>query len=185
MNYYLGSTLLLTILLAIGLFFFLKASSKDRTTIIDISSAKKPVEVLNEVCNWLKLRGWQQIKVNSDKKILTLKGQVVSSKSLAIFLSILGGLGSCSLGLVLVQIYPSLNWWPILLGLVGGPISGLVYFKNSQREEIFEFKLIDENEIKFTQLRLSAHRDELIAFENDLKDKLGLTSDGTLFKTPI
>ena len=185
MNYYLRSTLLLTILLAVGLFFFLKASSKDRTTIIDISSTKKNIEVLNEVCNWLKARGWQQIKVNSDQKILTFKGQVVSSKSLAIFLSILGGLGSCALGLVLIQIYPFLNWWPILLGLVGGPISGLVYFKNSQREEIFEFKLINENEKKFTQLRLSAHRDELIAFENDLKDKLEFISDGSLFKTPI
>ena len=185
MNYYLGSTLLLTILLAIGLFFFLKASSKDRTTIIDISSSKKPIEVLNEVCSWLKSRGWQQTKVNSDKKIITFKGQVVSSKSLAIFLSILGGLGSCSLGLVLIQIYPFLNWWPILLGLVGGPISGFVYFKNSQREEIFEFKLIDANELQSTQLRISAHRDELIAFENDLKQKLELSSDGSLFKTPI
>ena len=185
MNYYLTSTLVLTILLAIGLIFFLKASSKDRTTIIDISSTKKPVEVLNEVCNWLKLRGWHQISVNSENKILTFKGQVVSSKSLAIFLSILGGLGSCSLGLVLVQIYPILNWWPILLGLIGGPISGFVYFKNSHREEIFEFKLINENEIKFTKLRLSAHRDELIAFESELKDKLELKSDGSLFKTPI
>ena len=185
MNFYLVSTLLLTILLVIGLIFFLKASSKDRTTIIDIYSSKKPIEVLNEVCNWLNSRGWQQIKVNSEKQILTFKGQVVSSKSLAIFLSILGCLGSCSLGLVLVQIYPFLNWWPILLGLVGGPISGFLYYKNSQREEIFEFKLINENEIKFTQLRLSAHRDELIAFENDLKDKLELKSDGSLFKTPI
>ena len=185
MNYYLGSTLLLTILLAIGLIFFLKASSKDRTTIIDISSSRRPIEVLNEVCNWLKSRGWKQIKVNSENKILTFKGQVVSSKSLAIFLSILGFLGSCSLGLVLVQIYPFLNWWPILLGLVGGPISGLVYFKNSQREEIFEFKLVNENEMKFTRLRLSAHRDELIAFETDLKDKLKFRSDGSLFKTPI
>ena len=185
MNYSLGSILVLTILLSIGLIFFLKASTKDRTTIVDISSSRKPVEVLNEVCHWLKSRGWQQIKVNSDKKILTFKGQVVSSKSLAVFLSILGCLGSCSLGLVLVQIYPLLHWWPLLLGLVGGPISGWVYFKKSQREEIFEFKLISENEIKLTQLRLSAHRDELIAFENDLKDKLELKSDGSLFKTPI
>ena len=185
MNYYLGSTLLLTILLSIGLIFFLKASSKDRTTIIDISSSKKPVEVLNEVCNWLKLRGWKQIKVNSDNKILTFRGQVISSKSLAIFLSILGGLGSCSLGLVIVQIYPFLNWWPILLGLIGGPIAGFVYYKKSQRDEIFEFKLINEYELKFTKLRLKAHRDELIAFENQLKDKLELNSDGSLFKTPI
>jgi len=185
MNYYLGSTFLLTILLAIGLFFFLKASSKDRTTIIDISSSKKNIEVLNEVCNWLKARGWQQIRVNSENKILTFKGKVISSKFLAIFLSILGFLGSCSLGLVLIQIYPFLNWWPLLLGLLGGPISGLLYFKNSQREEIFQFKLINEHETKDTQLRLSAHRDELIAFENDLKDKLELESDGSLFKTPI
>ena len=185
MNYYLGSTLLLTVLLAIGLFFFLKASSKDRTTTIDISSCKKNLEVLDEVCNWLKLRGWQQIRVNSDKKTLTFRGQVVSSKSLALFLSILGGLGSCALGLVLVQIYPFLNWWPILLGLIGGPISGFVYSKNSQREEIFEFKLINENEYKFTQLRLRAHRDELIAFENELKVKLELQTDGSLFKTPV
>ena len=185
MNYYLKSTLFLTILLAIGLFFFLKASSKDRTTVIEISSSKKPIETLDLICNWLDLRGWQQIRVNSDKKTLTFRGQVVSSKSLALFLSILGGLGSCALGLVLVQIYPFLNWWPILLGLIGGPISGFVYSKNSQREEIFEFKLIDANELQSTQLRISAHRDELIAFENDLKQKLELSSDGSLFKTPI
>ena len=185
MNFYLGSTFLLTILLAIGLIFFLKASSKDRTTIIDICSSKKNIEVLNEVCHWLKARGWKQIKVNSEKKIITFKGQVISSKYLAIFLSLLGFLGSCSLGLVLIQIYPFLKWWPLLLGLLGGPISGFVYFKNSHREEIFQFKLINENETKYTQLRLSAHRDELIAFENDLKDKLELKSDGSLFKTPI
>ena len=185
MNYYLRSTLFLTILLAIGLFFFLKASIKDRTTIIDLSSSKKPLEVLNEVCNWLNSRGWQQIKVNSDKKILTFRGQVISSKLLAIFLSVLGGLGSCALGLVLIQIYPILDWWPILLGLVGGPISGFVYSNNSQREEIFEFKLINDSELKFTQFRLRAHRDELISFEKDLKDKLELRSDGSLFKTPI
>tara|TARA_Y100001978_G_C23694045_1_gene436475 strand:+ start:2396 stop:2953 length:558 start_codon:yes stop_codon:yes gene_type:complete len=185
MNYYLKSTLFLTILLAIGLFFFLKASSKDRTTIIEISSSKKPIEALNLVCNWLKKRGWQQVKVNSDRRTITFKGKVVSSKLLAIFLAFLGGLGSCALGLVIIQIYPILNWWPILLGLVGGPLSGFVYSKKSQREEIFEFKLIDENELKKTQLRLKAHRDELIAFENDLKDKLELISDGSLFKTPI
>ena len=46
MSYSLNSTLLLTILLAIGLFFFLRASSKDRTTIVEISSSQQPVKVL-------------------------------------------------------------------------------------------------------------------------------------------
>ena len=184
MNYSLKSTFLLTILLSIGLFFFLRASSKDRTTTIEISTETDPIETLNIICGWLKLRGWNQVGGNSDQKTLTFKGQVTSSNSLAIFLSVLGGLGSCSLGLVIRQIYPNLSWWPILLGLIGGPISGIIYSKKSKREETFEFRLLDEFD-KSTKLRLRAHRDELISLEKELQDKLQLKSDGSLFKTPI
>tara|TARA_Y100000991_G_C21915932_1_gene324359 strand:- start:165 stop:725 length:561 start_codon:yes stop_codon:yes gene_type:complete len=186
MTYYLNSTLLLTILLAIGLFFFLRASSKDRTTVFEITSSKKPVEVLNVMCEWLNLRGWEQSGGDFEQKILIFKGQVLSSKFLAIFLGLLGGFGSCALGLVIIQIYPNLNWWPILLGLIGGPLSGLIYFKKSAREEKFELRLIinDDNE-EITSMRLRAHRDELISLENELSDRLGLKSDGSLFKTPI
>ena len=184
MNYSLKSTLLLTILLSIGLFFFLRASSKDRTTTIEISTDKDQIESLNIICSWLKLRGWNQVGGNIDQKILTFKGQVISSNSLAIFLSILGGLGSCSLGLVIKQIYPNLNWWPILLGIIGGPISGIIYSQKSQREEKFEFRLL-ETQDKSTRLRLKAHRDELISLEKELQGKLKLESDGSLFKTPI
>ena len=185
MSYSLNSTLLLTILLFIGLFFFLRASSKDRTTTVLVQSSRQPVEVLNLLCDWLKLRGWKQVGGDTDKKILSFKGQVISSKLLALFLSILGGLGSCSLGLVIVQLYPNLSWWPILLGLIGGPLSGIIYFKKSSREETFEFRLVESEEYKTTHLRLRAHRDELIALETELKDPLGLKTDGSLFKTPI
>ena len=186
MTYYLNSTLLLTILLAVGLFFFLRASSKDRTTIIEITSSKTPVEVLDVMYEWLNLRGWKQIGGDFDQRILIFKGQVVSSKLLAIFLSLLGGFGSCALGLVIIQIYPTFGWWPILLGLIGGPLSGMIYFKKSAREEKFELKLIsnDENEV-MTSMRLRAHRDELISLENELSNRLKLKSDGSLFKTPI
>ena len=186
MSYSLNSTLLLTILLFIGLFFFLKASSKDRTTTVEVTSSKKPVEVLNLLCNWLKLRGWKQSGGDTERKILIFKGQVISSKFLAIFLSILGGLGSCSLGLIIVQLYPNLHWWPILLGFIGGPLSGIIYSKKSSREETFEFRLVDSEENKkTTNLLLRAHRDELIALETELKEPLCLKSDGSLFKTPI
>ena len=116
---------------------------------------------------------------------MIFKGQVVSSKFLAIFLGFLGGFGSCALGLVIIQIYPALGWWPILLGFIGGPLSGLVYFKKSAREEKFELRLINENENDSTFMRLRAHRDELISLENELGEKLQLKSDGSLFKTPI
>ena len=186
MTYSLNSTLLLTILLAIGLFFFLRASSKDRTTVVEINSSKKPLEVLSVMYEWLNLRGWKQSGGDFDQRILIFKGQVVSSKLLAIFLSLLGGLGSCALGLVIIQIYPKLGWWPILLGLIGGPLSGTIYFNKSAREEKFELRLIssDDNEEK-TSMRLRAHRDELISLENELSDRLELKSDGSLFKTPI
>ena len=185
MTYSLNSTLLLTILLAIGLFFFLRASSKDRTTVVEISSSQKPVKVLNVLYEWLNLRGWKQIGGDFDQRILIFKGQVVSSKFLAIFLGILGGFGSCALGLVIIQIYPALGWWPILLGFIGGPLSGMVYFKKSAREEKFELRLINKDDDVMTFLRLRAHRDELISLENELSDRLDLKSDGSLFKTPI
>ena len=182
----LNSTLLLTILLAIGLFFFLRASSKDRTTVVEISSTQNPVKVLNDLYEWLKLRGWEQTGGDYDQRLLIFKGQVVSSKFLAIYLGLLGGFGSCALGLVITQIYPVLNWWPILLGFIGGPLSGIIYFKKSSREEHFEFKLINtDNEKEGTFIRLRAHRDELISLENELGAKLKLKSDGSLFKTPI
>tara|TARA_B100000579_G_scaffold402738_1_gene386231 strand:+ start:167 stop:727 length:561 start_codon:yes stop_codon:yes gene_type:complete len=186
MTYSLNSTLLLTILLAIGLFFFLRASSKDRTTVVEITSSQKPLEVLNVLYEWLNLRGWKQTGGNFEQRILIFKGQVVSSKLLAIFLSLLGGFGSCALGLVIIQIYPNLGWWPILLGLIGGPLSGIIYSKKSAREEQFELRLIsnDDNE-ENTLMRLRAHRDELISLENELSDRLNLKSDGSLFKTPI
>ena len=85
MSYYLNSTLLLTILLAIGLFFFLRASSKDRTTTVELSSSQKPVKVLNGLCEWLNLRGWKQTGGDFEQRTLTFKGQVISSKFLAIF----------------------------------------------------------------------------------------------------
>ena len=185
MTYSLNSTLFLTILLAIGLFFFLRASSKDRTTVVEITSAKEPLEVLKVIYEWLNLRGWKQTGGDFDQRTLTFKGQVVSSKLLAIFLSLLGGFGSCALGLVIIQIYPTLGWWPILLGLIGGPLSGIIYFKKSAREEKFELRLINKNENDSTFMRLRAHRDELISLENELGEKLQLKSDGSLFKTPI
>ena len=135
MSYSLNSTLLLTILLAIGLFFFLRASSKDRTTIVEISSSQQPVKVLNDLCEWLSLRGWKQTGGDFEQRTLIFKGQVVSSKFLAIFLGFLGGFGSCALGLVIIQIYPELGWWPILLGLVGGPFSCLLYTSPSPRDK--------------------------------------------------
>ena len=51
------STLLLTLLLGIGLIFFLRAASKDRTTIVELRSSRPPLEVLDGLAGWLQRRG--------------------------------------------------------------------------------------------------------------------------------
>jgi len=180
-----SSTLFLTILLAIGLVFFLRAASKDRTTVVDIKSPLPPLEVLKGISFWLEKRGWKKNGGNVDEKLLLFHGSVASSPVLAIFLSCLGGLGAASLGLVLIQLYPVLGWWPLLLSVIGAPLAGTVYKIKSKREESLELKLLSPEHSQLSILRIRAHRDELIAIQLELSESLELSSDNALLSSPI
>ena len=180
-----SSTLFLTILLSIGLVFFLRAASKDRTTVVDIQSPLPPLEILNGISFWLEERGWKKNGGNVEEKLLVFNGSVASSTFLAIFLSCLGGLGSACLGLVLIQLYPSLGWWPLLLTALGAPLAGWVYRIKSQREELLELKLLSSELSSISVLRIKAHRDELIAIQLELSESLELSSENSLLSSPI
>jgi len=115
----LASTLLLTLLLAVGLVFFLRAASKDRTTVVEVRSSRPPLEVLPAMAEWLQQRGWIAEEANPERRLLRFRGQVQASGALAVLLSALGAIGAGSLGLVVRQLLPALGWWPLLLvGLV-------------------------------------------------------------------
>ena len=180
-----SSTLFLTVLLAIGLVFFLRAASKDRTTVVDVQSPLPPLEVLNGISFWLEKRGWKKNGGNVEEKLLVFNGSVASSTFLAIFLSFLGGLGAACLGLVLIQLYPTLSWWPLLLGLIGAPLAGFIYKIKSQREESLELKLLSSEISNTSILRIRAHRDELIAIQLELSESLELSSENSLLSSPI
>ena len=178
------STLLLTALLGIGLVFFLRAASKDRTTVVEVRSPRPPVEVLEGLDTWLKQRGWNQQGGDADRCLLEYRGQVDSSVGLAVLLSALGTVGAGSLGLVVRQMNPSLNWWPLLLAAFG-PVAGLIYTRRARRVEEIQIRLIEDDGAEGSTLRLRAHRDELIALELALADPLELASDGALLTSPI
>ncbi len=180
-----SSVLLLTILLAIGLVFFLRAASKDRTTVVDVCSPLPPLEVLNGVSVWLEGRGWKSDGGDADRQVLRFQGNVASSGLLAVLLSMFGGLGSACLALVIRQLYPSLDWWPFLLVLLGGPAAGFIYRRRAARIESFELRLISSADTEQSTLRIRAHRDELIAMELELAKSLQLASDGSLLSSPI
>ncbi len=180
-----SSTLFLTILLAIGLGFFLRAASKDRTTVVDVQSPLPPLAVLKGISFWLEERGWKKNGGNVEEKLLVFNGNVSSSTFLVIFLSCLGGLGSACLGLVLIQLYPVLSWWPLLLAVIGAPLAGIVYRTKSQREESLELRLLSSDLSKNSVLRIKAHRDELIAIQLELSESLKLSSENSLLSSPI
>ena len=180
-----SSVLLLTLLLVIGLIFFLRAASKDRTTLVEVRSPLPPLEVLNGVSDWLEGRGWRGDGGDADRQVLRFQGSVASSVTLAVLLSIFGGLGSACLGLVIRQLYPFLGWWPLLLALLGGPAAGFVYRGRAARMELLELRLISSTEEEGSILRIRAHRDELIAMELELAKSLCLGSDGSLLSSPI
>jgi len=180
----LASTLMLTLLLAIGLVFFLRAASKDRTTVVEVRSSKPPLVVLPALTAWLQQRGWRPEGSNPDRRLLTFSGQVEASAPLALLLSLLGGVGAGCLGLVLRQLLPGLGWWPLLLALLG-PAAGLIYRRRAARPETVELRLISHDDATGSALQLRAHRDELIALEQELGPSLGLFSDGDLLQSPI
>ncbi len=172
-------------MLAIGLFFFLRAASKDRTTDVEVHSSLPPLQVLNGISSWLEERGWRRDGGDIDRKLLRFNGNVAASDFLTIFLSLLGGLGGGSLGLVLIELYPNLGWWPLLLALITAPTAGFLYRKRSSRIEILELRLISDEAIVGSVLKIRAHRDELIAMELELAKTLDLASDGALLSSPI
>ena len=103
------STLLLTVLLAIGLVFFLRAASKDRTTVVDVMSPQPPLTVLDGLSAWLEARGWSRDGGDAERQVLRFKGKVASSQPLAVLLSLLAAIGSACFGLVLRQLSPQLH----------------------------------------------------------------------------
>ena len=180
----LGSTLLLTLLLAIGLVFFLRAASKDRTTVVEVHSPRPALEVLDGLREWLLARGWQAEGGDPEQRLLRFRGQVQASIPLAVLLSLLAAVGAGCLGLVLRQLLPPLQGWPLLLVLLG-PLAGVLYRRRAARSELLELRLTSDDQQSGSSLKVRAHRDELIAMEQELGARLQLASDGALLSSPI
>jgi hypothetical protein len=150
-----------------------------------VHSPRPALEVLEGLSDWLTARGWSTEAGDPDRQVLRFRGQVSASWPLALLLSLLGGVGAASLGLVLCQLLPNLAPWPVGLALIG-PLAGLIYRRRASRSECLELRLLPNSEsAPGSNLRLRAHRDELIAIEKELGPSLQLASDGSLLSSPI
>jgi len=178
------STLLLTLLLGIGLVFFLRAGSKDRTTVVELRSSRPPLEVLEGLAAWLQRRGWSPVGGDPAGQRLRYEGEVEASPALALLLGSLATVGAAALALVVCQLWPQAGGWPLALVLLG-PLASVLYRRRARRRESLELRLLEPEGPVPTTLRLRAHRDELIALEQELGRTLNLRSDGRLLHSPI
>ena len=165
------STFFLTLLLMVGLFFFIRASVKDRTEQVKLISPVSTTSLLEQLKTYFTRRAYNLTATDEDT--LTFEGMVRPSWFLAIFLSILASVGLLCLSLVLSFIYPPLTSLFFSLEILA-PVAGIFYWQKAGRVEKVALSLeslTEEGLDKGSLLTLTAHRDEVIQIKQALSLK--------------
>jgi uncharacterized membrane protein len=174
----LSSTFLLTLLLAVGLFFFIRASVKDRTQQLELITREPEESVLSRLQQYFDRRSYQIAAVDAATNQVTFQGFVRPSWGLAIFLTMLAACGILCLSLVLSLLYPPLT--SVFLGLVLlAPAAGVFYWKKAGRSEQVSLKVkaVPARETgSQTLVTVIGHRDELAELQQALQLELFVES---------
>lgn len=159
------STFFLTLLLSVGLFFFIRASVKDRTEQRKFRIDAPADSLLSRLEAYFQERAYQISAVDPQQQQIAFEGFVSPSWPLAIFLTVLAGLGLLSLGLVLSFLYPPLTALFLALVLLA-PAAGAFYWKKAGRVEQVRLKVDTlPPPQSLTVMTITAHRDELVQLE--------------------
>ncbi|WP_310485584.1 cofactor assembly of complex C subunit B [Chamaesiphon sp. VAR_48_metabat_403] len=168
-NPVLTSTFILTILLAIGLFFFIRASTKDRIEQMVLESNDSEAVLLPQLDAYFTERAYKVASVDRDTEIVTFEGIVRPSIFLTVLLTGLAAIGAMCLALVLSMVLPDAG--AALFGLLlVAPLAGWFYWQGSARTEQVRLKVESpSNPPAATTIKISGHRDELAVFQETLK----------------
>lgn len=167
----------LTFLLFIGLFFFIRASVKDRTETALYETPLGEVALLENLQQYFANRSYRVTTVDPSSGRISLEGKVGASLFLAIFLGSLAGVGLFCLALVLTIAVPQLQSWPFGL-LILSPLASWFYWRDATRIEQVSFQVMPPIDNEATQdsqsttsgtyLQVTAHRDELAALASQV-----------------
>jgi hypothetical protein len=173
----LSSILFLTLLLIIGLVFFIRASTKDRTELAGFSVPSEAVSVLNQLQDYFEARAYQIQTLNLDESEIVFSGIVRASVLLAVFLSALAAISLGCIALVLSILFPNTPAVYVGVGSVLlSPLAGLFYWRGATRPEVVKVTVtpiaaasveggLDGQNAPETRISISAHRDELAAIQ--------------------
>jgi len=159
------SILVLTLLMMVGLFFFLRASAKDRTEEAQLEFSVPPAQLRSNLQAYLENRAYRLVDEND---ALVFEGIVAPSRFLAFFLSLLAFLGLTCLSLVLATLLPKVGNILLVFPLLS-PVAGLYYWRRAGRSEQVTARIAST--VGGSQLMLRAHRDEILALKSFLKIK--------------
>ncbi|MBC1237671.1 cofactor assembly of complex C subunit B [Nostoc sp. 2RC] len=170
----LPSTLLLTLLLSVGLFFFIRASTKDRTETAHLVSAQDEATFMSQLREYFRSRSYRVAAVDREQNQVTFEGYVRPSWFLAIFLTLLAATGIVCLSLVVYLLFPSLSRLILAMVLLS-PLSGVFYWKKSGRLEkvLLKVETTQSEQTSSSKVTVVAHRDELSELRRTLQLKAG------------
>ena len=126
----LSSTLVLTLLMLIGLGFFIRASTKDRTQVVQLIALGSEESLLTQVQQYFDQRAYRVAAIDAATNQVTFEGVVRPSVFLTILLTLMAAVGGLCLALVLSMLIP--------MSLMGGlsflllaPLAGWFYWRNA------------------------------------------------------
>ena len=162
------STLFLTLLLMVGLFFFIRASTKDRTELMEWVTEDGGDSVLDKVEALLKERSYRITEVKPEESKAIFEGLVRPSLALAILLVALAATGIIAFSIALSMVIPLVGLKFLGLVLIS-PVAGFFYWRGAERVEKVVVQVVEGSDsAQNTTLKISAHRDELIVLEEAL-----------------
>lgn len=167
------STFLLTLLLSVGLFFFIRASTKDRIEKAQLISEQDEASLMTQLKDYFRSRSYRVTSVDQEQNQVIFEGFVRPSWFLAIFLTVLAAVGFACLSLVLSQLISSQS--PFLLTLVLlSPLSGIFYWQKAGRIEKVSLTMegIQNEQHSSSIITVIAHRDELAELRRALQLKM-------------
>lgn len=150
----------------IGLFFFIRASVKDRTKQIRLVPAESEDVLIKKLQDYFESRAYQLVSIDTNNKQVSFTGFVQPSIFLAILLSLLAVVGLSCLVLVLFLLFPNVNYLFWLL-ILAAPLAGIFYWKKAGRWEKILLQVVPQIDSP-NLVSITAHRDELIQLQENL-----------------
>lgn len=150
----------------IGLFFFIRASVKDRTKQIQLIPDESEDVLIKTLQDYFESRAYQLASIDAQHKQVAFTGFVQPSIVLALLLSLLAIVGLSCLSLILFLLFPEINY---LFGLLvlAAPLAGIFYWSKAGRWEKILLEVIPQNDSP-NLVSVTAHRDELIQLQENL-----------------